>query len=83
MNRYVLKGSLRSNADLCAAIHEEIYTVCPTLPTFCPECDFSHHKKLWFRRGAYMYCNKCGYQLKKSDYWLSELSDDFEHFDDF
>lgn len=30
-----------------------------------------------------MYCNKCGYQLKKSDYWLSELSDDFEHFDDF
>lgn len=79
--RYILKGSLRDQADTCRVIHEEIHTPCLTLPNFCPNCDYTHERKLWFRRGAYMFCNKCGYRLQKSDYWLSELSDDFP--DDF
>lgn len=73
MSRYVLNGSLRSNADLSSTLGAEIYSVCPTLPNFCPDCDYTHEKKLWFRRGAVMLCHRCGYQLKKNDYWLMEF----------
>lgn len=73
---------MRNNADLSAAIHFEVHTPCTSLPTFCPSCDFSHERKLWFRRGSKMFCHKCGYELRKKDYWHNEIVEEIEDFPD-
>ena len=76
MDRLILNGSMRANAEKIAVFRAQFKTTFPTLPDFCPDCDYSHPNKLWFRRAYLTVCYRCGYKLKPADYWLSEF--DFE-----
>ena len=76
MDRLILNGSMRANSEKIVAFRAQFKTKFPTLPNFCPACDYAHPMKLWFRRGYESVCYRCGYKLKPSDYWLSEFDFD-------
>ena len=76
MERLKLNGSMRGNMEKIAAFRAQFVLDYPTLPNFCPKCDYKHEKKLWIRSGYNAVCYSCGYKLKPSDYWLSEFNFD-------
>ena len=77
MKQLKLNGSMRGNLERIAAFRAQFPPMYyPTLPNFCPDCDYTHPTKLWMRSGYKAVCYRCGYKLKPSDYWISEFEYD-------
>ena len=78
MKQLKLNGSMAGNKAKIAAFRAQFVFNYPTLPDFCPDCEYTHEKKLWMRSGHHAVCYRCGYKLKPSDYWGSEFNYDNE-----